>query len=260
MHLVESINTHMLQTPVDALKMAVPAATYLVSNALLYVALSNLTVPVYQVVCQGKLVITAAVSVVMLKRWYSPQQWSCLFFISCGVGVIATEGNVGNKKKEDDINMILGLSSLTLSCLLSSFASVYFEKILKKRETTNKKKEPSLWMRNIQLSFFSIILACCTCAAVPNSGKLPLYGFNRWVWAQVALFGVGGLLVAGVIKYADNVMKGMATATSIVLATILSVFIFDTNLTMRFFLGAVMVLPSVYLYSNPCEVQVRDES
>lgn len=246
--LAKSWNAHMTNNPFEALKMAAPAAIYLVSNTLLYVALSNLTVPIYQVVYQSKLVITALISAVTLSRRYSLRQWLCLLFISFGVGIIATEGKMDVKGKKNGTNIFLGLSSLILSCLLSSFASVYFEKVLKKRE---RKKEPSIWMRNIQLSFFSIFFACVKCVASPNHQKSLLHGFDKLVWLQVVLFGIGGLLVASVILHADNVIKGMATATSIVLATILSVFLFDTNLSLRFFLGSIMVLPSVYFYSNP---------
>ena len=36
---------------------------------------------------------------------------------------------------------------------------------------------------------------------------------------------LGGLVVAAVIKYADNILKGFATAVSIVLSSILSYFL-----------------------------------
>lgn len=36
---------------------------------------------------------------------------------------------------------------------------------------------------------------------------------------------IGGLVVAAVIKYADNILKGFATAVSIVLSSILSYFL-----------------------------------
>ena len=86
---VESVQTHVLSRPLDALKISVPALLYLVQNTLLYVALSNLTAPIFQVTYQCKLVTTAVVSVIMLQRAYSARQWVCLVGISCGVAIVA---------------------------------------------------------------------------------------------------------------------------------------------------------------------------
>jgi UDP-sugar transporter A1/2/3 len=58
------------------------------------------------------------------------------------------------------------------------------------------------------------------------------------------------MLVAAVIKYADNVLKGMATGVSVVTATFFSTFLFGTTLSGQFALGAGIILVSVYLFSN----------
>eukprot|EP00978_Attheya_sp_CCMP212_P042169 scaffold252569_cov51-Attheya_sp.AAC.2 len=43
--------------------------------------------------------------------------------------------------------------------------------------------------------------------------KLCLHGFHGWVWVLVLLQAGGGMLVVAVIKYADNVLKGLATCS-----------------------------------------------
>ena len=45
----------------------------------------------------------------------------------------------------------------------------------------------------------------------------PLEGFEWSTWAVIVVNGLGGLLVAVVIKYADNIWKGFATAGAVVL-------------------------------------------
>ena len=257
-NLVSSLNTHVFSHPLDALKILVPALLYLIQNTLLYIALSNLTAPLFQVTYQGKLVTTAIVSVLMLNRKYSPQQWICLVGLSLGVAIVV----LGEKKGDSNAvgaqvsqNLALGLTSVTIACLSSALAGVYFEKVLKKTGGGNGKKPASLWMRNIQLAFFSVVIAGIQgiFKSVPpeQQGKPYLHGFTGWVWVLVMLQAGGGLLVAAVIKYADNVLKGLATGVSVVVATAFSMLLFGTPLSGQFTIGALLILASVYFFSNP---------
>lgn len=61
----------------------------------------------------------------------------------------------------------------------------------------------------------------------------------RWTGLDCMLQAVGGLIVAVVVKYADNILKGFAASFSIVTSFILCVFIFDFKPTYGFVLGAV---------------------
>ena len=49
-----------------------------------------------------------------------------------------------------------------------------------------------------------------------------LQGFDGVVWMVVLLNSCGGLLVAAVMKYADNIVKCFATAIAILAGTLLS--------------------------------------
>jgi UDP-sugar transporter A1/2/3 len=251
-----------MDRPLDALKIAVPALLYLVQNTLLYVALSNLSAPLFQVTYQAKLVTTAVVSVLMLKSKYSPKQWFCLVVISMGVAIVV----LGEKKDDTPQaadrpvqSLAVGLIAVTIACFCSAFAGVYFEKVLKTATTTTTNGEVStsrapvsMWMRNIQLSFFSIVIAVFQGMTTVNEGEVKpfLHGFNTWVWILVGLQAGGGLLVAAVIKYADNVLKGLATGVSVVAATCFSAIFFATALSGQFSVGAGMILCSVYFFSN----------
>jgi solute carrier family 35 (UDP-sugar transporter), member A1/2/3 len=257
--LLESLHMHIFSAPEDALKITIPALLYLVQNTLLYVALTNLTAPLFQVTYQCKLVTTAFVSVLMLKVKYSLQQWLCLLIISIGVAIVV----LGEQKPEDPAkaaaktmagNLTIGLTAVTIACFSSACAGVYFEMVLKKPNVdATSKPAASLWMRNIQLSFISIVIALMQGMfqepSAPGQGYL--HGFTVWAWVLVSLQAGGGLLVAAVIKYADNVLKGLATGVSVVLATALSMILFDTPLTSQFGFGSIMILVSVYYFSNP---------
>ena len=43
-----------------------------------------------------------------------------------------------------------------------------------------------------------------------------------FVWYLVALNGLGGLIVAVVVKYADNILKGFACSMAIIITCIVS--------------------------------------
>lgn len=257
-----SLHEHVFQAPLDALKIMIPSLLYLVQNSLLYVALSNLSAPLFQVTYQGKLVTTALVSVVMLKHSYSTQQWICLVVLSLGVAIVVLGegGNTTQKTTTTHQSLTLGLIAVSIACFSSALAGVYFEKVLKRNNSgtgtgttvTTPSTPVSLWMRNIQMAFFSIGIALFQYANSTEAKSVPfLHGFGVWVWILVALQAGGGLLVAAVIKYADNVLKGLATGVSVVVATLCSMILFGTPLSLQFSMGATLILGAVYVFSNP---------
>lgn len=56
-------------------------------------------------------------------------------------------------------------------------------------------------------------------------------------------------MVAVVIKYADNILKGFATSAAIVLSCIASWYLFNTLIDFMFLFGTLLVVVSVFLYS-----------
>lgn len=62
---------------------------------------------------------------------------------------------------------------------------------------------------------------------------------------------VGGLVVAVVVKYADNILKGFATSLSIVLSAVIGFYFTNFVPSLQFISGTAVVLFSVYLYSLP---------
>jgi len=255
--LAKSIQENIIDRPKDALKIMIPAILYFVQNTLLYVALSNLTAPVFQVTYQAKLVTTAIVSVIMLNRKYSFQQWLCLVALSVGVAIVVLDQDDGKKKSEDEQkqSLAVGLVAVSIACMSSALAGVYFEKVIK--TSGDKQKPVSVWMRNIQLAFFTVVIA-----VLQEEFKKPdpktkglhyLHGFTFWPWLLVLLQSGGGLLVAAVIKYADNVLKGLATGVSVCFATGVSFLLFGSPISGQFAVGAIIILVAVYFFSNPIQ-------
>ena len=76
-------------------------------------------------------------------------------------------------------------------------------------------------------------------------------GYTGVVWTVVILQAGSGIVVALVMKVADNIVKNFSVAMSLLLATVISIPLFNFQPTMYFVFGSVMVLFSVHLYSTP---------
>ena len=77
-----------------------------------------------------------------------------------------------------------------------------------------------------------------------------MIGFDSLIWTIVLVYAVGGLTVAVVIKYADNILKGFATSVSILASCVASVFLFNFYPTQQFAVGTMLVMASIYVYSK----------
>merc|ERR1712008_632327 len=79
---------------------------------------------------------------------------------------------------------------------------------------------------------------------------LVFQGFTIKAWGVIVSNAVGGLLVALVIKYADNILRGFSSALATINACILSVFCFGFVIGGHFVVGTAMVIVSTLLYGS----------
>lgn len=155
----------------------------------------------------------------------------------------------GDTKKAQSVdelhqNRLIGFAAALGACVLSGFAGIFFEKMLKGADI-------SVWMRNVQMSLISIPLGICTCLftdyqKITTNGFF--HGYDAFVVYLVVLQAGGGLLVALVVKYADNILKGFATSLSIIISCVASIYLFNFNLTVQFAIGAFLVIAAIFLY------------
>lgn len=246
----------------DCWKLSIPAILYVVQNSLQFVAISNLPVATFQVTYQMKILTTAAFSVALLRRKLSTTKWLSLFFLAIGVGIVQIQSASSNAPAKDMpvgsahdfkvhvMNPLKGFGAVTAACFTSGLAGVYFEMVLK-----NSKAD--LWVRNVQLSLFSLIPAFLPIVYSPphptaNGFIADLFkNFGTWAWATVSIQVFGGLVTAVVIKYSDNIMKGFATSLSIVLSFLASVVLFNFRISWSFVIGASTVLTATWMYNQP---------
>jgi len=232
----------------DTLKVGVPAFIYMVQNNLNYVAIGNLPAATYQLSYQLKILTTAIFSVTMLGKEISKRQWAALLLLFGGIAIVQINNTAGSEKNiNQEQSQTLGMIAVLSACLCSGFAGVYFEKILKGSKV-------SLWTRNIQLGLFGFLTGLMG-SYYKDGSRIAEHGFfvgyTPVVWITISINAFGGLLVAVVIKYADNILKGFACSAAIVLASVISVFVFEFHITGMFVVGGSMVMAAVYIYSLP---------
>ncbi|KAI0034055.1 nucleotide-sugar transporter-domain-containing protein, partial [Vararia minispora EC-137] len=250
----------------DCWKLSIPALLYVVQNSLQFVAISNLPVATFQVTYQMKILTTAAFSVALLRKRINPVKWAALFLLALGVAIVQIQTTASSSSSPpNDIPSVVGsaheyrhimrplrgFGAVTAACFTSGLAGVYFEMVL-------KNSRADLWVRNVQLSFFSLPPALLPVLLNPPVlGAHMLANFGPWAWATVGVQVLGGLVTALVIKYSDNILKGFATSLSIVLSFLASVALFDFHITPSFSLGASTVLAATWLYNQPAGSEPR---
>jgi len=248
----------------DSWKLAIPALLYTIQNTLQYVAVSNLDAATFQVTYQLKILTTAIFSVIMLGRSLSARKWISLLLLIVGVSIIQVPqhtpdleekhwprtfeelrklGSIAASKLtrsatdsattgEHQMNSRVGLLAVLVACALSGLAGVTFEKILK---DSSSAKNTTLWVRNCQLSFWSLFPSLFLGVmwkegdAIAKTGFFA--GYNWVVWTAIGFQAAGGIVVALVINYADNIAKNFATSVSIVGSCVASAYFFDFKVT-----------------------------
>jgi len=137
---------------------------------------------------------------------------------------------------------LVGFLAALGACFASGFGGVYMEMVLKGSST-------SIWLRNAQLAIFGASTATWV---VLQEGEVNLTrGYTPWVWLMAFTVASGGLLVAAVLKYADNILRQFSTAISVILTTALSALVLqDITLDLTFAAGTVLTIGATFMYSG----------
>jgi len=203
-------------------------------------------------------------TVIILRRHISRLQWFSLVLLFIGVAIVNVQANNAQTSTTKKVNLsdavtqnpILGFLAVLTACVLSGFAGVYFEKIL-------KNTPQSIYVRNIQLGVIGGLLGLGP-VFIGDGPKVTsngfFYGYDIAVWSVVMLHAFGGIVVAVVVKYADNILKGFAASAAIIIACVVSVYMFDFEITLTFLFGASLVIISSYTYSLPSKPVISTNS
>ncbi|CAJ0602692.1 unnamed protein product [Cylicocyclus nassatus] len=229
---------------IESLKVSVPAFAYALQNNLYYIALGNVDATTYTITYQLRILTTAILSVVMLKKEISVCQWGALTL--SGIGVILVQMDVlSTHVKSDGGVKWLGILATIGMCWTSAFAGVYFEKMLKGGNS-------NMFVQNLRLSIMTLLFASCTMWTSDGTKIMEkglFQGWTRLVWTMVILSALGGIVVSAVMKYADNIKKTYCQTLSIGLTAMISVLIGERLLTVNLVTGVTIVMVSLAAYA-----------
>ena len=128
------------------------------------------------------------------------------------------------------VDASIGLLAVVGVCLFSGLAGVYFEKVVK-----DTPKAASLWIRNVQLSVYSLFPAFFIGVIFIDGETVARNGFfdgyNWIVVLSIAVQSFGGIVAAFCIFYADNISKNFAISISMVLSSLASFLFFGFQAT-----------------------------
>ena len=135
--------------------------------------------------------------------------------------------------------------SVVLSCIISTYCSIYFEK---------KVKTSNIWAINYHLALFSVIFSFLNMISFDHQkikedgifqGKLSLFivclsylGYDILVLMLILVGSVNGFAIALVMKYADNILKCFANTISIIIVLLLSIIKDNFKPNFLFYFGS----------------------
>ena len=151
-------------------------------------------------------------------------------------------------KQVSTVEYVFGVFSVLCMVTTSGYSAIYFEGMLKKPG-----ERLTIWERNFQLAFYSCVLLFVMSLFENNGNSFATSGlFQGWTVNAVLLSFItaaGGLLVAATLKYADAILKTLATSASIVMSTYLGFYFLNGPLDIFVSIGAVSTILAIFNYT-----------
>ncbi|XP_020400664.1 UDP-galactose translocator isoform X4 [Zea mays] len=227
----------------------IPAVLYMVKNLLQYYIFVYVDAPAYQILKNLNIISTGVLYRIILKKNFPPVpfrlseiQWAAFVLLCAG----CTTAQLNPSSDHVLQTPIQGWMMAIVMALLSGFAGVYTEAIIKKRPSRNINVQ-NFWLYIFGVIFNLVAICVQDYDAVMNKGFF--HGYSFITVLMILNHALSGIAVSMVMKYADNIVKVYSTSVAMLLTAVVSVFLFNFHLSLAFFLGSTVVSVSVYLHS-----------
>ncbi|NWR67645.1 S35A4 protein, partial [Bucorvus abyssinicus] len=219
-------------------------------SALLYAANNNLVVHMqlfmdpstFQLLSNLKIVSTALLYSLFLRQRLGVRRWLALLLL-LAAGVSYSCGGLRGPGSPAAMQLHVtgvGLLLLAVYCLISGLSAVYTEAILKAQVLP-------LSLQNLFLYCFGVLLNLMGyCWSGAEGGFLE--GFSSWALVIVVSQALNGLIMSVVMKHSSNITRLFVISCSILVNALLSVTLFNLQLTPLFFVAVACIGLAVHLY------------
>ncbi|XP_057863916.2 CMP-sialic acid transporter 2 isoform X2 [Cryptomeria japonica] len=221
----------------------VPAGLYLVKNLLQYYIFLYVDAPSYQILKNLNIISTGVLYRTILRRRLTDIQWSAYILLCIG----CTTAELTSSYDHVSQTPVQGWIMAIVMALLSGFAGVYTELIIKKQPSRNINAQ-NFWLYIFGMIFSAGAMFAQDDEEIRNKGFF--HGFSLITVCMIINHALGGIAVSMVMKYADNIVKVYSTSVAMLLTAIISIFLFGFQLTLPFVLGSMVLSVSVYLHSK----------
>ena len=240
---------------------AIPAFLYFINNNLALYMQFYMDSTTYQMLCNLKILSTGILYYLIMGKNLSKRKWLSLVLLFVA-GVFYVFGNIDNTvdNLQDLKSRIyitkLGLCMITVYTIISGFAGVFTEYILKINFSV------SIHIQNMYLYTYGCIfnfLSYClenfyfnyVSSVQSNNNDLItslFYGFNIFTWLIIITQVYNGFAMSMVMKHSNNLTRLFLISMSLIVTVILSVLLFSLKLNIYFYISFVIILVALHIY------------
>jgi UDP-galactose transporter len=240
----------------DVFQFAVPALVYFLNNNMVFLRMSKISSTDFQILSCLKTVFTAILFRCILSRSLSVVQWASIVTLACGAASSQMQEQCGSmttaeQGSGDAIQLpdaVVGALATVASCLLSSFAGVYSELLLKKDGNLH-----SIHLQNLMLYAWGVVLNLISMFVIDGNAVLShgvFYGYSQWTWGLLANNAIAGLAISAVLKYADNIVCVFAHTGAMVITATTGVVLMGETASPQLPLAIGIVAASTTAYAS----------
>lgn len=241
----------------DILRIIFPASLYVLQSMFQLTGMMYLSPLTYQTLSQFKIIAVASLSTFLLGKTLNTRHWIAISSLLIGVIMVQmnSRAQVLEKIVRRDtftdfrsvgLNIFIGPAFILASCFLGSLGGILLEKKVKRDS-----RPDSLWIFNAQLSIISFLPALCILLSecYQKGVSNPFINFSTLAWITVFARAGGGILVALILKHADNILKAFATCVAILLTLGVTAVSHGTYPSQHVCIGAILVIASTIGYA-----------
>ncbi|KAM7456880.1 hypothetical protein BLSTO_02356 [Blastocystis sp. subtype 1] len=234
---------------------SVPAILYAIGHNMYYSIMSMVDTPVtIQVFASLETVIVGVFSVILMgKRCISPLfviprlsgiHWAAMLLICDSVASIQLSRS--STASFSDFPIYAAFLTI-ISTAIVACAGVCIEKLMKSH------KDMSIFQQNIWLYFWGVVVNFVFLLfenGYNSIQQITLRNFNFFAILTNVCLVYMGIVTSAILKYLSTVVKAMTSSSALVVTSLISSVVFDTQLSLSFYLAVVNLSIAIFLYKT----------